>query len=147
MFISIREVHLFVNWRRHLGRSQLRVVLGINAAFACLAVCAMIVEGRIAGKISPSLGIFGVSYLVNASCLALGADWARVISAGVSVVVVMASILIILMKGETNIMGFVSVGFGLVFGWSAYVLYFSKTLQAELEERRLQRQKGSARTH
>ena len=92
-------------------------------------------------EISLSLGIFGVAYLLNVCCLALGADWARIVSAGFSAVVVIASLLIIFTRHSFDATTLVSAAFGVTFAWSAYVLYFSKSLRAELEERWLQSQK------
>jgi hypothetical protein len=125
-----------------LGRSQLRVVLSLNAAFAGLAVCAMVIER----EISLSLGIFGVAYLLNVCCLALGADWARLVSAGFSAIVVIASLLIIFTRHSFDATTIVSAAFGVSFAWSAYVLYFSQTLRAEIEERWLQSQKNPENT-
>ena len=122
-----------------MGRLQLRIVLSINAAFACLAVWVMIVDVLTKIKLSPSLGILAITYLVVSCCLALGADWARVVSAGFSSVVVIASLIIILTRGGLNIITFVSLAFGLIFFSSAYLLYFSTPLQAELKERWIRR--------
>jgi hypothetical protein len=122
-----------------MGRLQLRIVLSINAAFACLAVWVMGVEVFTENKPSLSLGILAITFLTVSSCLALGADWARIVSAGLSAVVVIASLTIILTRGGLNIITFVSLVFGLIFFSSAYLLYFSKPMQAELKERWIRR--------
>ena len=98
-----------------MGRLQLRIVLSINAAFACLAVWVMSVEVYTENKPSLSLGILAITFLTVSSCLALGADWARIVSAGLSAVVVIASLTIILTRGGLNIITFVSLAFGLIF--------------------------------
>ena len=122
-----------------MGRLHLRIVLIINATFACLAAFVMGVEVFTKGKLSPSLGILAITYLIILCCLALGADWARIVSAGISAVVVIASLLIISSVGGFNIITFVSLTFALIFFSSAYLLYFSKSMQAELEKRRIWR--------
>ena len=123
-----------------MGRLQLRIVLSINAIFACLAVCVMGVDVLTKNNLTPSLGILAIAYLVVSCFLALGADWARVVSAGFSAIVVIASFTILLTRGGLNVITFVSVAFGLTFFSSAYLLYFSKPMQAELRERWIQQQ-------
>jgi hypothetical protein len=85
--------------------------------------------------LSPSLGVLAISYLIVSCYLAQGADWARVISAGLSAIVVIASVLTLATKGGLNSITFVSLVFGLVFLWCGYLLYCSEPLQAELRDR------------
>ena len=94
-----------------MGRLQLRIVLSINAAFACLAVWVMGVEVFTQNKPSLSLGILTITFLIVSSCLALGADWARIVSAGLSAVVVIASLTIILTRGGLKCNHFCFFGF------------------------------------
>jgi hypothetical protein len=119
------------------GRSQLQIALCINAVFACLAVCVMVTQLTREGKFSPVFGIIGIAYLTNLCCLALGANSARVISAGFSAVVVIACVFLILARWKTDATTWVSAGLGVSFGWSAYTLYFSRSLRAEVENRSL----------
>src|SRR5260370_27501885 len=100
----------------------------------------MSVEVITRDKLSPSLGILAISYLAVSCRLALGADWARVVSAGFSAVVVIACLDILFTAGGLNSITFVSLGFGLIFLWSAYLLYFSRSMHAELKERWIRRQ-------
>jgi hypothetical protein len=91
-------------------------------------------------NLAPSLAILAISYLVVSCFLALGADWARVVSAGLSAIVVIASFTILLTGGGLNVITFVSLAFALIFFSSAYLLYFSEPMQAELRERWIQQQ-------
>jgi uncharacterized Tic20 family protein len=92
-------------------------------------------------EVSLSFGILAVTYLTVACCLALGADWARIVTAGFSAVGVIASLFIILTRMVFDVTTFVSAAFGGIFAWNGYALYFSKSLRAELHERWLQNQK------
>ena len=130
-----------------MGQLQLRIVLSINATFACLAVLVMIVDILTENNLSPSLGILAITYLVVSCCLALGAGWARIVSAGFSVVTVIASLTILLAGGGLNITTFVSLAFALIFLSSAYLLYFSKPMQTELKERWIRRQEARQARH
>ena len=123
-----------------MGRLQLRIVLSINTSLACLALCVMSVDVLTNNNLTPSLAILAISYLVVSCFLALGADWARVVSAGLSAIVVIASFTILLTGGGLNVITFVSLAFALIFSSSAYLLYFSKPMRAELRERWIQQQ-------
>jgi hypothetical protein len=122
-----------------MGRLQLRIILGINATFACLALCAMGSKIFTSNTLSPSLGVLAISYLIVSCYLAQGADWARVVSAGYSAIVVIASLFTLATKGGFNSITFVSSVFGLIFLSSGYLLYFSKSMRAELKDRWLLR--------
>ncbi len=98
-----------------MGQLQLRIVLDINAIFACLAVYVMSVEVFTKNELSPSLGILAITYLVVSCYLALGTDWARIVSAEFSAVVVIASLTILFAIGGLDIMTFVALAFGLIF--------------------------------
>jgi hypothetical protein len=123
-----------------MGRLQLRIVLSINTLLACLALWVMSVDVLTKNNLTPSLAILAISYLVVSCFLALGADWARVVSAGLSAIVIIASFTILLTGGGLNVITFVSLAFALIFFSSAYLLYFSKPMQAELRERWIQQQ-------
>src|SRR5215469_5534921 len=112
-----------------MGLLQLRLVLITNTAFACLSACVMAVQVFTKDKLSPSLGILAITYLIILCCLALGADWARIVSAGISVIVVIASFLIISSLGGFNVITIVCLAFALIFFSSAYLLYFSNSIQ------------------
>jgi hypothetical protein len=123
-----------------MGRLQLRIVLSINTFIACLALWVMSIDVLTKNNLTPSLAILAISYLVVSCFLALGADWARVVSAGLSAIVVIASFTVLLTGGGLNVTTFVSLAFALIFFSSAYLLYFSKPMQAELRERWIQQQ-------
>jgi hypothetical protein len=123
-----------------MGRLQLRYVLSINTLLACLALFVMSVDVFTKNNLTPSLAILAISYLVVSCFLALGADWARVVSAGLSAIVVIASFTVLLTGGGLNAITFVSLAFALIFLSSASLLYFSKPMQAELRERWIQQQ-------
>ena len=122
-----------------MGRLQLRIILGINATFACLALCAMGSKILTSNTLSPSLGVLAISYLIVSCYLAQGADWARVVSAGYSAIVVIGSVFTLATKGGLNSITFVSLVFGLIFLSSGYLLYFSKSMRTELKDRWLLR--------
>ena len=127
-----------------MGRLQLRIVLSINATFACLALGVMGSEIMTSDRLSPSLGVLAISYLIVSCYLAQGADWARVVSAGYSAIVVIACVIILVAVGGLNPITFVSLVFGLIFLSSGYLLYFSESMRAELQDRRLLRQHRQA---
>ena len=118
-----------------MGRLQLRIILGMHATLTCLALCTMGSEIVTNNTLSPSLGVLAISYLIVSCYLAQGADWARVVSAGYSAIVVIASVFILGTRGGFNSITFVSLVFGLIFLSSGYLLYFSESLQAELKDR------------
>jgi hypothetical protein len=126
-----------------MGRLQLRLVLGISATFACLAVCAMGTEIFTTNTLSPSLGVLAISYLIVSCYLAQGAEWARVVSAGYSAIVVIGCAIILATKGGLNPITFVSSVFGLIFLSSGYLLYFSEPMRVELKDRWLLRQNAT----
>jgi hypothetical protein len=95
-------------------------------------------------RLSPSLGVLAISYLIVSCYLAQGADWARVVSAGYSAIVVIACVIILVAVGGLNPITFVSLVFGLIFLSSGYLLYFSESMRAELQDRRLLRQHRQA---
>ena len=123
-----------------MGRLQLRIVLSINATFACLAVCVMSTEVVTRNKLSLSLGVLAICYLIVSCYLAHGAYWARVVSAGLSAVVVIASLTILFTEGGLNSITFASLAFGLIFLSTGYLLYCSRSMHAELKERWIRRQ-------
>ena len=123
-----------------MGRLQLRIVLSINTLLACLALCVMSVDVLTKNNLTPILAILAIVYLVVSCFLALGADWARVVSAGLSAIVVIASFTILLTGGGLNVITFLSFVFALIFFSSTYLLYFSKPMEAELSERWIQQQ-------
>ena len=127
-----------------MGRSQLRIALCINAVFACLAVIVMIVQFVNKDRVSLVFGVIGIGYLTNLCCLALGADWARMVSVGFSAIVVIASVFVILTNLKIDAVTLVSAVLGVSFAWSAYVLYFSAGLRAEVEKRLLRNQRQPA---
>jgi hypothetical protein len=81
-----------------------------------------------------------ISYLIVSCYLAQGADWGRVVSAGYSALVIIASVFILVTSGGSNSVTLVSLVFGLIFLSSGYLLYFSKSMRAELKDRWLVRQ-------
>ena len=123
-----------------MGRLQLRIILSIYAVFACLSLCVMSVDVITQNQLRPSLGFLAIAFLAVSCFLAAGADWARVISAGFSAIVVIASLLVISIAGGFNAITFVSLVFALIFCSSGYLLYFSKPIRDELKERWIRRQ-------
>jgi hypothetical protein len=88
------------------------------------------------GRFGVRLGIIGVAYLTNLCCLAIGADWARVVAGGFSAIVVIACLFVIATESNASSTVVAAVVFGLPFAYSTYALFLSKALRAEIEDRR-----------
>ena len=124
-----------------MGRLYLRIIVAVYVILAAISVVSGGIEIFFRGGIrNPNSIISSFVCLIFVYLFAQGVGWARIVLGVLSTIGFLGMLLLVAVVGEFNLVTVLLIILGLSIGWCAIVLFFSKALKAELQDRREERE-------